>query len=123
MGHSRSGGYAHHYLSGLLRMKGERHYTGVAQGFWTWIRGKMTVLASWFVAQTKFEWAQEHPRDPKLLQELEVDVLSALSMANIRTLLRAVMPLKQLTVSQATEQVADVLFNRARSKNINIKNQ
>jgi len=39
----------------------------------------MTVLASWFVAQTKFEWAQEHPRAPKLLQELEVNVFRAIN--------------------------------------------
>jgi hypothetical protein len=36
------------------------------------------------VAQTKFQWAQDYPRDSALLAELETDVLPALSMANVR---------------------------------------
>ena len=83
----------------------------------------MTVLASWFVAQTKFEWARDYPCDPKLLEEFEVDVLPALSMANVRELLRSVMPLKQLTVLQATERVTEKLFNRIRSRRSRLKNQ
>jgi len=83
----------------------------------------MTVLASWFVALTKFEWARDYPRAPKLLEELEVDVLPALSMANVRELLRSVMPLKQLTVLQATERVAEKLFNRTQSRRSHMKNQ
>lgn len=70
-----------------------------------------------------FEWARDYPRDPKLLEELEVDVLPALSMANVRELLRSVMPLKQLTVLQATERVAEKLFNRIHSRRSRIKNQ
>jgi hypothetical protein len=54
----------------------------------------LTVLASWFVAQTKFEWAQDYSRDPALLGQFKTDVLPALSVANVRKLLRAVMPLK-----------------------------
>ncbi len=46
----------------------------------------LTILASWFVAQTKFEWAREYPRDPALLRQLETDALPALSVANVREL-------------------------------------
>jgi SRSO17 transposase len=75
-----------------------------------------TVLASWFVAQTKLEWAQTSARDPELAQILEVDVLPMLSMANIRSLLRAVLPLPQLTPQEATERVIQQLINRTRSR-------
>jgi SRSO17 transposase len=83
----------------------------------------MTVLASWFVAFTKFEWARDYPRDPKLLDEFEVDVLPALSMSNVRELLCAVMPLKQLTPLQATELVVEHFINRIRSRKSRLKNQ
>jgi len=45
------------------------------------------------------------------LQQFEVDVLPALSTANVRTLLRAVMPLPQLTPAEAEAQVAKYLVN------------
>jgi SRSO17 transposase len=83
----------------------------------------LTVLASWFVAQTKYEWAREYGRDPGLLQELETDVLPALSVANVRTLLRAVMPLRQMSEAQATELVIEHLLNRARSRKSRLKKQ
>jgi SRSO17 transposase len=47
----------------------------------------LTVLASWFVAQTKSEWARDYSRDPALLEQLQTEVLPALSMANVRSLL------------------------------------
>jgi hypothetical protein len=83
----------------------------------------LTVLASWFVAQTKYEWARDYPRDPELLNQLETDVLPALSVANIRELLRAVMPLKRLTEEQATTRVIEHLFNRTRSRKSWLKKQ
>ena len=45
----------------------------------------LTNLAS-LVAQTKFQWAQESPRDPTLLQQFQNDALPVLSVANIRQL-------------------------------------
>jgi hypothetical protein len=83
----------------------------------------LTVLASWFIAQTQIDWAREHPRDPTLLQELETDVLPTLSVANIRELLCAVMPLKRLTEAQATERVVEHLLNRTRSRKSKLKKQ
>ena len=45
----------------------------------------MTILATWFIAQTKHEWAITHTRDPELAQQMELEVLPALSVANVRT--------------------------------------
>ncbi len=61
--------------------------------------------------------------DPALLEELETDVLPALSVANVRELLRAVMPLKRLTEEQATERVIEHLLNRTRSRKSRLKKQ
>jgi SRSO17 transposase len=76
----------------------------------------LTIMASWFITQTRLDWAQEHEQDPQLLESLELDVLPALSMANVRELLRAAMPLPQLTPLQAAQLVAKHLDNRARSR-------
>jgi len=69
----------------------------------------------WFVAQTKLAWVQAYPRDPALAHELAVEVLPALSTANVRELLKAVLPVPQLTIEQATDLVITHLVNRARS--------
>lgn len=93
-----------------------------AQKFRAWEHQlALTILASWFVAQTKLRWAQQYPRDPQLYQELEVDLLPTLSVANMRELLRAVMPLPQLSQEQAAEQVVRHLVNRTRSRKSRIK--
>jgi SRSO17 transposase len=76
----------------------------------------LTVLACWFVAQTKLEWSEQYPPDPTLLQQMQVDRLPTLSMANVRELLRAVMPLPQLTPEEATRQVVAHLFQRTQSR-------
>lgn len=80
-----------------------------------------TVLASWFVAQTKLEWAQAAERDPALAQVFEVEVLPMLSMANVRRMLQAVLPLPRLTPEEATEQVIEHLINRTRSRKSRLK--
>ncbi len=82
----------------------------------------LTVLASWLVAQTQYEWAQAYPRDPELLARWKTDVLPALSVANFRELLRAVMPLKRLSVTAATDLVIEHLINRTRSRQSRLKN-
>jgi len=88
-----------------------------AQKFRAWEHQlALTVLASWFIAQTKLRWAQEYPRDPELYQQLDVDLLPALSVANVRELLRAVMPLPQLSRDEAADQVVKHLVNRSRSR-------
>jgi hypothetical protein len=81
----------------------------------------LTVLAGWFIAQTKWEWAQRYERDPALAAQLEVERLPALSMANVRTLLRSVMPLPQLSPEEATQRVVEHLLQRTRSRRSRLK--
>ena len=75
------------------------------------------------MALTKFEWARDYPRAPELLEQFETDALPALSVANVRELLRAVMPLKRLTPWQARARVVDHLLNRTKSRKSRLKNQ
>ena len=76
----------------------------------------LTILAGWFIASTKLEWAQNCPPNSALGSLLEVDRIPALSMSNIRELLRAVMPLPQLTPEQATEHIIQHLYGRTMSR-------
>jgi hypothetical protein len=75
----------------------------------------MTIMATWFIAQTKYDWANIYARDPELARELELKALPALSVANVRELLQATIPLPQLTPDQATKLVVKHLVNRSRS--------
>jgi len=81
----------------------------------------LVCLATWFITQTKLDWREKHPRDLELAKEMEVEQLPALSTANIRELLRAVMPLPQLTREAATDLVVEHLVNRARSRKSRLK--
>jgi SRSO17 transposase len=83
----------------------------------------LTAASLWFVAQTKLEWAQTYARDPELLAQLQVEVLPALSTANVRELLMEVLPLPDLTLEQATQHVIARLVNRARSTSSRLKSQ
>lgn len=80
-----------------------------------------TILASWFIAETRLDWEIEHPRDPALLDEYATDVLPALSVANVRTMLRATLPLPQLSSEQAALLVVKHLHNRTRSRSSRLK--
>jgi len=83
----------------------------------------LTAAALWCVAQTKLVWAQMYTRDPALAHQLEVEVLPALSTANVRELLKAVLPLPQLTPAEAMDLVITHLSNRARSTSSRLKSQ
>jgi len=83
----------------------------------------LTALALWFIAETKLDWAQAHPRDPELLGQLEVEVLPTLSVANVCELLRAVLPLKQLSPEEAVRLVVKHLVNRSHSTSSRLKAQ
>jgi SRSO17 transposase len=76
----------------------------------------LTLLASWFIAETRLDWQEEHPRDASLLEDYETDVLPALSMANVREMLRATLPLRQLSPLEAANLVVKHLDNRTRSR-------
>jgi SRSO17 transposase len=81
----------------------------------------LTLLASWFIAETQLDWRAEHPQDPTLIQDYETDVLPRLSMANVRELLRATLPLPHLSAEQATLLVVKHLDNRTRSRRSRLK--
>jgi SRSO17 transposase len=81
----------------------------------------LTALALWFVALTKLEWARKYPRDPKLMETLEVTYLLGLSTANVRALLKASLPLPQFTPTTAVQLVARILVQRARSTRSRLK--
>ena len=83
----------------------------------------LTALALWFIAQTKLEWRETLAHDPDLARQLEVDVLPALSTANVRELLKAVLPLPDLTPDRATQIVTHMLVHRARSTSSRLKAQ
>jgi SRSO17 transposase len=96
----------------------------VARKYRAWMHHTaLDALALWFVTETKLDWAQAHPRDPELVHQLEVEVLPALSMANVRELLRAVLPLDHLSPEEATCLVIKHLVNRSRSTHSRLKAQ
>lgn len=80
-----------------------------------------TILASWFIAETQLDWQQEHPREPTLLTDYDTDLLPALSVANVREMLRAALPLPQLSSEQAALLVVQHLDNRTRSRKSRLK--
>ncbi len=82
----------------------------------------MTILAVWFIADLKLDWAADHDRDPALLDEYAVTVLPALSVANVRAMLCAAMPLPQLSPLEAAALVVKHLDNRTRSRKSRLKN-
>jgi len=50
-----------------------------AQKYLVWMHHlALTILAMWFITQTKIEWAEQYARDPGLLQQFEVEVLRVL---------------------------------------------
>ena len=83
----------------------------------------LTAAATWFIAGVKLEWREAYPRDPELARQFELEVLPALSTANVRELLQAVLPLPQLTPERAREVVATHLVNRARSTASRLRTQ
>ncbi len=83
----------------------------------------LTILASWFVAQTKLEWQQQTPPDPALLHDLGLARLPVLSVANVRELLKATLPLPQLTPAQAQRLVVNHLVGRSRATASRLRHQ
>jgi len=83
----------------------------------------LTILASWFVAETRLDWQKRFPPDADLLVEYDVDVLPKLSVANVRELLRASMPLPQLSPDEAAELVVTHLVNRTRSRKSRLRHR
>jgi len=76
----------------------------------------LTACALWFIAKQKLKWGTDCSRDPGLIQQFEIQILPALSTSNVRTLLKAVLPLPELSKEEARRQVVRHLVNRSRSK-------
>jgi SRSO17 transposase len=76
----------------------------------------LTILAAWFIAETRLDWQQRFKQDPDLLVQYEVEVLPQLSVGNVRELLRAALPLPQLSSEEAAQLVVTHLVNRTRSR-------
>jgi SRSO17 transposase len=76
----------------------------------------LTLVASWFIAETRLDWAEEFPPDSLLRRDFETDTLPRLSMSNVCELLRAVLPLRQLSCQEAAALVIQHLDNRTRSR-------
>lgn len=83
----------------------------------------LTILASWFVAETRLDWLRRFEQSPDLLIQYEVDVLPKLSVANVRELLRASMPLPQLSPEKAASLVVSHLVNRTRSRKSRLRHR
>jgi predicted Co/Zn/Cd cation transporter (cation efflux family) len=81
----------------------------------------LTILATWFVAETRLDWIKRFAQDPALLAKYEVEVLPQLSVGNVRELLRAAMPLPQLSPQEAAQLVTTHLVNRTRSRKSRLK--
>ena len=76
----------------------------------------MTILAQWFLTQTRLDWEAQAECDPALLARYEVALLPALSVANVRALLRSALPLPTLSPLAAASLVVEHLDNRTRSR-------
>lgn len=83
----------------------------------------LTIQASWFIAETRLDWMKRFERDPELLKQYEIDVLPLLSVGNVRELLRAAMPLPQLSTQEAAALVVKHLTNRMRSRKSRLRQQ
>jgi len=82
---------------------------------------ELYALAAWFVAETRLDWMKRFAQDPALLAKYEVEVLPQLSVGNVRELLRAAMPLPQLSPQEAALLVTTHLVNRTRSRKSRLK--
>ena len=83
----------------------------------------LTCLAQWFVTETRLDWQTRFKRNADLGKALGIpaEELPTLSLANVRELLRAVMPLPQLTPERATDLVIEHLLNRTSSRRSRLK--
>jgi SRSO17 transposase len=82
-----------------------------------------TILAQWFITQTRLDWEAQSERDPELLSHYDISRLPALSVANVRQLLRAALPLPVLSPLEAASLVVEHLDNRTRSRKSRLLNR
>src|SRR4051794_19836594 len=75
----------------------------------------LSALALYFVMSVRREWAKRFPSSQQLEEELGVPKRPALSVANVKDLLAAVMPLRRFTPEEAIRVVIGHLENRTAS--------
>jgi SRSO17 transposase len=137
--HSLSNASAETALATLVQWRGQRYFVErtfqdgkselgwdelVAQKYRAWEHhAALNALALWFVMSIRREWARKYPRSEELTKELGLSKLPALSVANIRELLRAVMPLRRLTPAEARRLVKRHLMGRVRSTRSRCRSQ
>jgi len=96
----------------------------IARKYRAWMHhSALDAIALWFIGETKLDWAQKYPRDPELTRRLEVEALPNLSVANVREMMRAALPLNQLSHEDAVRLVVRHLYNRSRSTRSRLKAQ
>jgi SRSO17 transposase len=96
----------------------------VARKYRSWMHhAALSALALWFIMEIKLAWAQTASPDPELARQLEIPVLPALSVSNVRELLRSVMPLDQFSMEEAMQLILKHLVNRSRSTKSRMKSQ
>ena len=82
----------------------------------------LTILAGWFVTEVRLDWIARFQDQPALLAHYQIEVLPVLSVANVCQLLRAAMPLPQLSPAEAALLVIKHLDNRIRSRKSRLRN-
>lgn len=96
----------------------------VARKYRAWMHHTaLEALVLWFIAQIKLKWARTYPPESALAKELQLTRLPHLSMANIRELLMAVMPLKQFSIEDSIRLVTKHFVHRAKSTKSRLKAQ
>jgi len=68
-----------------------------------------------FLANVKLNQRKEFAQTDVVQQELGIERLPDLSLANVKELMRSVMPLPELTKEQARNKIVQTLFNRSQS--------
>jgi SRSO17 transposase len=146
--HRQSNGKTHYSLSNaagdaslltIMQWRGQRYFVErtfqdeksefgwdelVARKHRAWVHhAALDALALYFVMSVRRLWANKYPRSEELNKEFGIPKLPALSVANIRMLLLAVMPLHQLTPAESLKLVEMHLDNRAGSTRTRVRKQ
>jgi SRSO17 transposase len=75
----------------------------------------LCAMALVFIADVKIEQRTLYAEPQRVLEELQIPQLPDLSVANVKTLLKKVFPLPELTKKQAVESVIKTLFGRVQA--------
>ena len=126
-------------LAELAKMKCERHFIECsnqeakselgwdelrAQKYTAWEHHLgLVILAQWYIVETRLEWERKYPINEQLSEELGMarEEFPRLSVRNVRELLRATLPLPEVTREKARDLVSKHLLNRVRVRKSRLK--